>query len=75
VNGITAGTKITSSVTRLGEFSPFEPFLSLGIFTEPSYILSLIFGHFLLKSSIFEYGLGYILGDFFTTASGHTDNE
>jgi hypothetical protein len=65
-------------VTSLGEFSPVDRFFSLGSFFE-SYNPSKIFGTFFFlgkKQNIFFsiftiFGLGKILGDFFTISSGH----
>jgi hypothetical protein len=59
-------------VTRLGEFSPIGRLNTLGIFVKITEIFGLLFSRGKSCLLIFtKNGLGYILGDFFTNASGH----
>jgi hypothetical protein len=63
-----------SRAARLGEFSPIQMFLSLGNLIKFTRVAQIL-GNFSAKKvtllNMSKYGLGNILGDFFTKASGH----
>jgi hypothetical protein len=65
-------------VTRLGEFSLVETFLSLDNFMKGTSIEQIFGQEFSLKKvallSLSKYSLGHFLGDFFKKASGHPDS-
>jgi hypothetical protein len=66
-------------VTRLGEFSPAELFFSLQHFTKmikySQTVGSIFFNGNFIVVNLTKYGTGYILGNFFTKASGHNAKD
>jgi hypothetical protein len=68
-NGPTKYRGLGASVTRLGEFSPILRLLTLGIFL--NYGRAHILGYPFPRVKLCRYGLGHILGIFFTNSSGH----
>jgi hypothetical protein len=58
-------------VTRLGEFSPVELLFSLLIKKYSQTVRAIFFNGNFIVVNLTTYGLGYILGIFFTKASRH----
>jgi hypothetical protein len=70
---------MATRATRLGKFSHTGRLCTLGSFLKiyRSRYVDENFGLFFLTYRLIltQHGLGYILGDFFTKTSGHTDGD
>jgi hypothetical protein len=66
----------TTRVTRLGEFSPVGRLITLVIFVKMTEIAQIIGLHFSTVKVAYWFSQknGFIVGYFFTNASGHPDN-